>query len=72
MAKERKLTVEEIAKRLNDRKAKLEEQYKIGIHSLSWNGWTGLIYEGYEIVTEIISPEWVVYTLNDWVWVEDI
>ena len=29
MAKERKLTVEEVAKRLNDRKSRLEHNYKI-------------------------------------------
>lgn len=72
MAKERKLTVEEIAKKLNKRKDELEEKYQIWIHSIRWNWWLWLIYEGYEEVTEIISPDWIDYRLEDWKWIEDL
>ena len=72
MAKERKLTVEEIATRLNKRKDELEERYQIWIHSIRWNWWMWLIYEGYEEVTEIISPDWIDYRLEDWKWIEDL
>lgn len=72
MAKERKLTVEEIATRLNKRKNELEEKYQIWIHSIRWNWWLWLIYEGYEEVTEIISPDWIDYRLEDWKWIEDL
>ena len=72
MAKERKLTVEEIATRLNKRKDELEERYQIWIHSIRWNWWLWLIYEGYEEVTEIISPDWIDYRLEDWKWIEDL
>ena len=72
MAKERKLTVEEIATRLNKRKNELEDKYQIWIHSIRWNWWLWLIYEGYEEVTEIISPDWIDYRLEDWKWIEDL
>jgi hypothetical protein len=72
MAKERKLTVEEVATRLNKRKDELEERYQIWIHSIRWNWWMWLIYEGYEEVTEIISPDWIDYRLEDWKWIEDL
>ena len=72
MAKERKLTVEETATRLNKRKDELENRYQIWIHSIRWNWWLWLIYEGYEEVTEIISPDWIDYRLEDWKWIEDL
>lgn len=70
MAKERKLTVEEVAKRLNDRKSRLEYNYKIWIHTLCWNGWTWYVSWQSDSVVEITSPEWIDYRLENWVWVE--
>lgn len=70
MAKERKLTVEEVAKRLNDRKSRLEHNYKIWIHTLCWNNWVWYVSWQSDSVVEITSPEWIDYKLENWVWVE--
>ena len=74
MAKERKLTVEEVAKKLNKRKDELEEKYQIWIHSIRWNWWLWLIYEGNYSVTEIIAPDWTEYKLDEKFekWIEDL
>ena len=66
-----RLSVEEAAKKLNERKKYLENQYKCWIHSLRYQNWFWLIFEWYEEVTEVTSPDGVDYRLwKDWVWVE--